>query len=88
MRSKLTLDLDQLSVDSFDTTGAEKQKGTVFGEECTCPTACTCPGCFTCDETCADSCNGTCIPACPLPTKDETCPYTCGTNSYCADCMG
>ena len=52
MRSKLKLNLDQLSVDSFDTTRSEKPKGTVFGEQCTCYTNCTCPGCPTCDATC------------------------------------
>lgn len=88
MKAKLTLKLDSLAVDSFDTTRVEAPAGTVFGEQCTCPTACTCPGCDTCGETCADSCNGTCYPACPRPTKDETCLYSCGTNSYCADCTG
>jgi hypothetical protein len=86
---KLKLDLNALAVDSFDTTRVESPAGTVFGEEqeCTCLTACTGPGCLTCGETCADSCNGTCFPDCPRETKYETCLYTCGTNSYCADCM-
>ena len=65
MRSKLKLNLEQLSVDSFDTTIVEKPKGTVFGEQCTCYTNCTCPGCPTCDASCngtcdASACNGTC----------------------------
>jgi hypothetical protein len=78
MRSKLKLDLDQLSVDSFDTTETEKQKGTVFGEQCTCWTQCgqnTCPGCPTCDascNTCGASCYGTCGASC-----GATCGYTC-----------
>jgi hypothetical protein len=66
---KMKLKLDELSVDSFDTTCEIKEKGTVFGEQCTCQTVCTCPGCLTCDATCpqtcddyscAVSCDGTC----------------------------
>lgn len=69
MRSKLTLKLEDLSVDSFDTAGTQQEKGTVFGEqECTCLTACTCPGCPTC-ESCPDTCAFTC--------DDDTCAYSC-----------
>lgn len=71
MRTKLKLNLDQLAVDSFDTSEPEAQKGTVFGEQCTCDTNCTCPGCPTCDE----SCNGTCA-------GQDTCDYTCGCGGY------
>ena len=46
---KLKLHLEDLRIDSFQTTSAEKPKGTVFGEQCTCYTQCTCPGCPTCD---------------------------------------
>lgn len=83
MRSNLKLSLDQLAVDSFDTSTAEMPRGTVHGEQCTCPTACTCPGCPTCDGTCpntcddyscAASCNGTCGAA------------TCGNSCYRTDC--
>jgi hypothetical protein len=88
MRGKLTLSLEDLSVDSFDTTGTQKARGTVFGEQCTCYTQCTCPGCPTCyascngtcggtcgENTCAASCNGTC----GTPTADYSCNYTdCG----------
>ena len=97
MRTKLTLDLENLSVESFETTLAYPEKGTVFGEEepctcptqCTCQTQCTCPGCPSCRDTCDETCAASCGPVyCPPPTKDETCLYTCGTNSYCADCMG
>jgi hypothetical protein len=86
MPSKLKLDLDQLAVDSFDTADARPRRGTVFGEQCTCPTACTCPGCPTCDATCpatcvntcddytcANSCNGTCGASC------NTCNFACNT---------
>jgi hypothetical protein len=77
MRLKLRLDLDQLAVDSFDTAAAHAEKGTVFGEQCTCPTACTCPGCPTCDhtaclqETCVASCEYTCAETCATCTSHK-----------------
>ena len=70
MRSKLTLNLEDLSVDTFDTTAAAKEKGTVFGEQCTCWTNCTCPGCPSCDATCPATCYNTC--------DDDTCANSCG----------
>jgi hypothetical protein len=90
---KLKLNLEQLSVDSFDTTETEKPKGTVFGEQCTCYTNCTCPGCPTCDAscngTCVASCNGTCAASC-YGTCGATCGYSC--DGYCtqydATCNG
>ena len=68
--NKLKLKLEDLQVDAFQTTPAQKEKGTVFGEQCTCYTNCTCPGCPTCD-TCGDTC-------------DMTCPN--GMTCYGADC--
>lgn len=74
---KLKLHLDDLRVDTFDTTAVQQAKGTVFGEQCTCYTECTCPGCATCDE----SCNGTCHPSnCTDPSCDTAC-------ASCIDCM-
>lgn len=83
MTSKLKLNLDQLSVDSFSTEKGPKQSGTVFGEQCTCQTACTCPGCPTCD-TCAASCNGTCGATC-YGTCGASCD-TCGGSCWESDC--
>ena len=81
MRTKLTLHLEDLTVDSFDTTVPQKAKGTVFGEQCTCYTNCTCPGCPTCyascDGTCDASCNGTCDASC-----NGTCAATCNTCNW------
>jgi hypothetical protein len=70
--NKLKLELDDLAVESFDTTCGNNDRGTVVGEQqlCTCPTACTCPGCPTCDATCPDTCV-------------HTCADTCGGLSYC-----
>jgi hypothetical protein len=78
MHSKLKLDLEQLTVDSFDTSVSEKPKGTVFGEQCTCYTNCTCPGCPTCDATCPNTCAYTCDDA----SCNGTCGATCNTCDY------
>lgn len=81
---KLKLALDDLSVETFDTSPARREKGTVMGEqECTCPTACTCPTCPTCCNTCEASCPYTCDDATCPETCDDTCDnftclYTCG----------
>jgi len=91
MQSKLKLNLEDLTVDSFNTSGAEKPKGTVFGEQCTCYTNCTCPGCPTCYASCNGTCGGTCEASC-----NGTCAW-CGSgyiscnatecNGYtCGDC--
>jgi hypothetical protein len=90
--AKLKLQLEDLTIDSFDTSPAKKEKGTVFGEQCTCWTYCgqnTCPGCPTCGNTCngtcdASACNGTCDASCNGTcyscnwTCEWTCEYTCG----------
>ncbi len=82
---KLRLELDQLAVESFDTSVIAARKGTVVAEEqCTCPSAChtycdTCPGCPTCDESgCNEaSCGGSCYPC------ESVDYYTCGaTEGY------
>ena len=81
---KLKLKLHDLRVDTFETTAVKKERGTVFGEQCTCYTQCTCPGCPTCANyaTCDASCNGTCDASC-----NGTCDYSCaGTCAYSCDC--
>ena len=85
--SKLRLQLDDLTVDTFHLTVEAREKGTVFGEQCTCPTACTCPGCPTCDATCPYSCddyscNGEAT--CAGHTCDGTCrgDETCGFSEW------
>jgi hypothetical protein len=82
MRTKLKLQLDQLTVDSFDTSAVRQEKGTVFGEQCTCYTQCTCPGC----PTCYASCNGSCDASCNGTCYEATC-NNCGSydscNGYC-----
>jgi hypothetical protein len=87
---KLRLKLEDLQIDSFSTTPVKKEKGTVYGEQCTCPTACTCPGCPTCDAscngTCGASCNGTCDASCNDFTCGDTC--NCETVMSCGDTCG
>ena len=80
---KLRLHLDDLRIDSFDTTPSEKPKGTVFGEQCTCYTQCTCPGCPTCDATCASTCVNTCDDASCAGTCDACTGPTCGDQYSC-----
>jgi hypothetical protein len=84
---KLKLRLDDLRIDSFATTPAEKPKGTVFGEQCTCYTQCTCPGCPTCDAscngTCVASCNGSCDASCA-----GTCDLYCNNDTWQMSCDG
>ena len=72
--NKLKLQLEDLLVDSFDTTPVQKEKGTVFGEQCTCYTNCTCPGCPSCDATCPATCAYTC--------DDASCAGSCGASCY------
>ena len=88
--NKLKLRLDDLQVDTFQTTSAPKQKGTVFGEQCTCWTYCgqnTCPGCPTCNASCNGSCDVSCNGSCAV-TCDASCYGTCDgyTCDYSCEC--
>jgi len=76
---KLKLELDDLRVESFDTSAVEEERGSVFGEAYTEYANYTCPGFQTCGDptcgcsfTCPVSCNGTCT----LCTELGSC-YTC-----------
>lgn len=75
---KLKLRLEELAIDSFTTTYVKREKGTVYGEQCTCPTACTCPGCPTCDASCNGSCGASCGGTCGGATCAGSCDYSCG----------
>lgn len=95
--NKLRLQLEELAVESFDTTRVVRQKGTVVGQQCTCHTNCSCPGLATCDYTCDDptcvgqytcgddTCGGDSVCYCPTnacPTEYDTCrPRLCGTTT-------
>ena len=90
MRTKLELRLEDLNVDSFDTSAPIRPRGTVFGEQCTCYTQCTCPGCPTCDATCAGAtCDGSCESClscggtCGQYTCYHSCDYWCTEGETC-----
>lgn len=72
---KLSLHLDELVVDSFPTSGAVPDRGTVRGMDSITvdqDTCVTCPNtCVSCPATCAASCPGTCVNTC------ATCPASC-----------
>ena len=93
---KLKLDLEDLSVESFATTPeAQKEGGTVFGQQCTCYTQCTCPGCPTCDASCNGTCGGTCAGTCDAScngtcggTCDASCNGTCVDDTCAVSCYG
>jgi hypothetical protein len=79
--NKLKLRLEDLRIDSFSTEPVRKEKGTVFGEQCTCYTNCSCPGCPTCDASCNGTCNATACGSCGAScggTCDYSCDYSCG----------
>jgi len=85
---KLTLRLEDLRIDSFSTTEVQREKGTVYGEQCTCHTQCTCPGCPTCDASCNGSCDASCNGTCAGCGSGDwtcggTCDYTCGGGGTC-----
>src|SRR4028118_544107 len=87
MMLKLKVVMDDLRVESFDTTAAAKEKGTVIGAECTCYSACTCPGCPSCDATCPDTCAYTCNDR-TCVTCPESCSPSCGgpcPSYYCTN---
>jgi hypothetical protein len=82
MMKKLTLDFEQLTVESFDVSpNVVRARGTVRGQATT-PASClatdcnqnTCAAtCMTCPDTCWDSCGQTCYNSCY-----GTCEVTCG----------
>jgi len=94
--NKLRLQLEDLVIDSFSTTPVRRAKGTVYGEQCTCPTACTCPGCPTCDASCGGTCGGTCDASCngtcncpgTYDFSCNTCEGSCGGESCDYTCQG
>jgi hypothetical protein len=94
MRTKLKLNLEELTVDSFDTADRAAENGTVFAEQCTCWTNCTCPGCPTCDASCNGTCAGqytcdaSCNGTCNCGTQDWTCGPRCGQTALYTACEG
>jgi len=91
---KLSLDLDQLAVESFDTATARAPRGTVRGNDISDTTCyqrlCECQSAFTCDTDCnqntcgGDTCGDSCVNICaPSNAGEHTCVqpscfYSCG----------
>jgi hypothetical protein len=80
--NKLKLDLDELSVESFDTAFSADAKGTVLGKQDSAYTCGTCAGYYTCDASCDASCNGTCFNTCAGATCNGTCGFSCAPSCY------
>lgn len=90
---KIRLDLDMLSVESFDTVARKDgDEGTVFGHRPPdtywqfCSDGQTClDSCFDCGTGASDC--GTCATACgTCATNCGTCASACGTCETCATC--
>ena len=94
---KLSLKLEDLSVESFDTSVAEAPRGTVVGAGfsdttcnqiiCDCVTngrECDSAGDTVCDLTCADcgSADIICSNTCPANTCASSCEGTCGCPTW------
>jgi len=101
--SKMRLHLDDLAVESFETTPQPTpRRGTVDAyatiRQGTCPVryceptdAATCY--YTCDDatcaaTCANTCPNTCAQTCDDPSCANTCAYTCDDYTCAWDCGG
>ena len=98
---KLSLKLDELAVESFQTDGMQEQRGTVAGYVVSMDGGCvtdegqscggSCPYEGTCGEwSCGGNCGsyyGTCGGSCAV-TCGDTCYYTCANGMTChgADC--
>jgi hypothetical protein len=79
---KLNLRLEDLEVDAFQTTSIPDERGTVWGQQCTCD-----PGVPTCDE--GLSCFATCQVSCATCDYfNPTCfPHNCNTFDRNPPCM-
>ncbi len=82
--AKLKLRVEELTIDSFDTSPPARDEGTVFGEQqCTCQTACSCPPCPSCVDTCWETCQGdTCAETC----QGASCDW-CGSAVFTCVCI-
>jgi hypothetical protein len=76
---KLNLHLEELVIESFSTTDAALDRGTVHGMDSVTidqDTCATCPpSCATCGGTCPATCPATCVNTC------ATCPASCNPNN-------
>jgi hypothetical protein len=92
--NKLKLRLDDLQVDTFQTTSMRKEKGTVYGRQewtydvmvcqdtwhgSSCEVSCFSNCDASCYDTCAVSCNGSCDWTCAASCGASCDGYTCPT---------
>lgn len=90
---KLTLDVDSLVVQSFQTTAADGGRGTVLGQgvvpqqtpDCQSP-LCIPSEWHTCPETCRESCYGSCESCESCNSCIASCHVSCG--GTCEDSCG
>lgn len=98
---KLTLNVDSLVVQSFQTTAPEAGRGTVHGQAAAQTPGCSYDGCvptahYSCDPTCPETCFETCdtchtcmgsCPSCCWMTEcNDTCKDTCqATCPWCVE---
>ncbi|HEX8906720.1 MAG TPA: hypothetical protein VF771_17855 [Longimicrobiaceae bacterium] len=82
---KIRLDLDSISVDSFEVTREPGTKGTVRGHVC-CACCCCDPCCCTCCDTCQATCPNTCLATCG--DTCQTCDYSCWGTCGELTCLG
>ncbi len=82
---KLALNLEDLAVESFDTSGKAAARGTVIGHDETTGPYVVCSCAPTPNHTEQVSCNGTCDNSACYGTCDASCGGTC---DYTCDCTG
>jgi hypothetical protein len=84
---KLALKLDELCVESFDTSLPRPERGTVRAREespaYTCGVSCLGTCALTCWGTCPNSCQGTCYITCNASECIGSCAATCGNTCTC-----
>lgn len=89
---KLKLNLDELKVESFDTTKVLTEKGTVNAQAATWGSLQTEGLCYTCAPSYCPSCGGTCPGECPTEnncTQSYSCGGSCApTCETCLDSCG
>lgn len=92
---KLSLELDELAVESFETAAVQALRGTVDGhvvsmqpgqcvtdEDLSCGGSC--PHAGTCGEnSCQESCYASCAGTCGSTCGADTCDYTCDNGATC-----
>jgi hypothetical protein len=82
---KFSLTLENLAVESFETSGPTRGRGTVHAHDHSCPSNCHDSGMCTCDGVLCDT--YTC--QCDSGPQPETCAFSCGMScpNTCNSCQ-